>query len=73
MSNSEKLSVVARPNASVTTTCALPVLLMLGRVLIWNGPAGTCPLYWRMPFTNNSTSDGMVAEPIKAGTGAVTR
>jgi hypothetical protein len=33
--------VVARPSASVSTTCAVPALLMRGSVLSWNGPAGT--------------------------------
>ncbi|MNT09449.1 hypothetical protein D3C72_1442330 [compost metagenome] len=73
LSKSEKLSVAARPSASVTTTCAVPVLLMRGSALSWKGPAGTWPLYWRMPSMNSSTSEGIVAEPMKLGSGAVCR
>ena len=64
---------VLRPKASVSTTWALPAPLMLGWVLSWNGPAGTCPLYWRMPLTYRSICEGSVAEPSSAGTGVVTR
>lgn len=62
-----------RPNASVTTTCALPVPLMPGCAASWKGPTGTWPLYWRRPSTYSSTVEGTTAWPRKLGVGVSTR
>ena len=73
VSYKEKSSVVARPKASVNTTWALPAPLMLGTVFSWNGPAGTWPVYCRIPLMYSSTCEGSAAAPRKAGSGVVVR